>query len=122
MSKEGKSAILTAEDIFGIGQQYIRHELPGVKKGSKQGVVYLRQPSAGDVLDFVGRPEDSRNEALLSLITKVVVTEDGTPIFGGGDEDRLRDIPIAVFNSLASAVTAMTAVEPANEEDTEGNG
>jgi hypothetical protein len=118
--KADKTArFLTAEDIFSGGDDpFVEVEIPELTKKGKPGIVYLRQLPAGDVLDFVAQSDEDKNEALLGLLAKAVVTADGSPLFTEEQARNLRSISIGVFNRLTREITAMASLGP---EGAEGN-
>lgn len=116
-TKKPEAIQLTAEDILRGGDSLERLELPELTKDGRPGVVFLRQLGAGDVIAFMDHAEGApRNRAILALMAKAVVTEQGEPVFADVDDDALGSMPMGVFNKLAGAVTAM-----ANLGGEEGN-
>lgn len=119
-------AALTADELFGRGS-YKRLEIPELPKNGEPGVVWLRALSAGDVMDFTNRlggdnvPESEKTQAMLEMIAKAVVTEDGTPIFTEEQVGRLREMSMSVFTRISRAVNELTGTTEAKEAAGKGS-
>lgn len=109
---------LTAEDILnGSKANLVQFEIPELN-----GQVYLRSLPAGDVLAYT-RVKDSdadSHSALLTLISKAVTDEFGSPLFSESQVSRLGEMSISVFNRLARKVMEMANL--GNVDDVEGKG
>ncbi len=80
---------------------------------------HMRDLSAGDILDFVTyEVGEVRNEALLQLVAKAIVEEDGTPVFTDKDLKELRDMPVRIFQQLSDAVVRAAGL--GEDDDKEG--
>ena len=85
----------------------------------RTGHVFRRDLPAGDVLDFVESEEGpERNEALMRLVARAIVNQDGSPKFSEMDLGELRDMPVNIFQQMATAVTEASGVVV---EESEGN-
>lgn len=90
------------------------------KSDGSEMTLYQKDLPAGAVLDFVETEEGSeRNGALLVLVTQAVCQEDGTPVFTPEDEDRLRDMPVRIFEQISTAVVAAAGLGGDEEEGEE---
>jgi len=110
--------ILSATDIFSGGDvPFTPLEIPELTKNGKPGVVFLRSPSAGDVLDFATKSTDPdtavQHEALIVMITQCVVDQNGKRLFQ--DETRVREIPFSIFTRLMDAVNKLAGIAKKEE-------
>jgi hypothetical protein len=118
--------LLTAEDFFSSAKPKL------VTLTTIPGQVYLRPLPAGDVLDFMeqrqknlepGASQKGNRSALMRLISRAVVHEDGKPMFSEENMDRLNDIPVLVFNEISGVVLeAAGIVVGVGAEESEGKG
>ena len=84
---------------------------------------YQRDLSAGDILDFVTYAEGKeRNEALLKLVAKAIVDEDGTPVFTNEDMTKLRNMPVRIFQQLSDAVVEAAGLGVTDDEEGDEKG
>lgn len=112
------SQLLTADEIFAGGDDLLSPlEIPELKKGGKPGIVYLKQLSTGDVLDFAESGEQDQKSRMLTLIAKAVVNQDGSPMFSEDQVTRLRDIRVDVFTRLSRAITDSMSTIMAEDTD-----
>lgn len=105
--------ILSALDIFTGGDIPFKPlEIPELTKNGQVGMVYLKPPSAGDVLDFAskssGTETSEQHDALIKMITQCVVDQTGKRIFD--DESRVREIPFSIFSRLMTAVNDLAGI------------
>lgn len=109
-----KTRALTAEDLLSGGENAFKpFEIPELTKNGEPGVVWLKHLSAGAVMDFATKSERSdaeKNQAMLEMIAKAIVHEDGSPMFTEEQAARLREMSMAVFNRLVTAVNEVTGV------------
>lgn len=112
-----KSRHLDAATIFRGGDSGFEElEIPSVMVGGEAGVVFLKHLPAGDVMEYVslagGRDAASEDVqgALLALVAKAVVQEDGTPTFTEAQTERLKEISMATFNTLSDRVLKMAGI------------
>lgn len=108
--------VLSVSDLLAAGRSALRFvEIPEL-----QGGVYLRQMTAGDVMAFAERAqskdEGDRENVVLETIAKSVVNEDGVRLFADDDIQKLRDMPISIFNKLSGAINEMTGIRAKEEE------
>jgi hypothetical protein len=106
--------VLTADDLLSSPAPQPA-ELPELG-----GIVYLRLPTAGQVLDYAGAKDDPSNQALLELIAVCIVNEDGSPLFTDSQLLRLRDMSISAFNVLSTRVLQMVNLSGIGEQEGEG--
>ena len=107
----------TAKDLLSPGKI---NELPITLTDGRDGLVYRRDLPAGNVIDFAESEEGpERNEMLLRLVAQAICKDtQGTPMFSEMDLDELRNMPIGVFQQMATAVTEASGVTVG---ETEGN-
>lgn len=98
---------ITAQELFSYGREsYEPLDLPELG-----GVVYLRELSAREVLEFSAQIGDEnltaieRTAAQNELVARALVNENGARIIPVGSEDRLGDIPMKLYLKLINAVT-----------------
>ena len=114
--------LLTADDLIRGGDQpSIPLEIPEISQDGVPGIVYILRVSAGVVLDFadaIQADDTSKNAAVIEMISKVVVDKNGTLLFGGEEGiERIRRVPVQIFNRLAEAVTNMADTSPDSDND-----
>ncbi len=116
--KVADSQLLSREDIFKGGDiPFTPVEIPELDKDGRPGVVYLKQPAAGDVLDFAGLEDgDERNDGILDMVRKVTVDSNGKQIFNANDE--MEKLPLGVFTRISNAVLKLVSD---SSDDTAGN-
>lgn len=112
-NQAGNNILLSAMDIFTGGDIPFKPlEIPELTKDGKVGMVYLKAPSAGDVLDFAAKSADTNTEtqhdALIRMIAQCVVDQDGKRLFQ--DETRVREIPFSIFSRLMAAVNDLAGI------------
>ena len=96
-------ATLTAEDFFSGGDEPLnRLEIPELRKGGRPGVVFLKQLTAGELMEFKTAPADSQDEANLKLVAGAVCDASGKQIFSS--EADLKKLPMKAVNRIAKAV------------------
>lgn len=103
-----KRSTVTAQELFGFGQEdYEELDLPELG-----GVVYIRQLSAREVLEFANAINDEgitaveKTTAQNDIVARALVNENGARIIPPGQEDNLADIPMKLYLKLINAVTA----------------
>jgi hypothetical protein len=110
-NQAGKVA-LSFRDIMGGGDNpYKEIEVPGITMDGKPGVVYLKHPSAGDILRFADNASDTvdqakNNEAMLDMITKCIVDKSGSPLLSSKDE--VKQLPLPVFTCFVTAINSLS--------------
>lgn len=120
-SSNFKARALSADDILSGGENACTPlEVPELTKNGEPGVVWIKSLSAGAVMDFAARadkdkPEAERNQAMLEMIAKAIVNEDGSPMFTEEQAARLREMSMAVFNRFVTAVNGLTGIGKKDE-------
>lgn len=108
--------VLSAADLFSGGTpRPTPVSIPEIPDADgNPGTVYVRAMSARDVLSLATletKTTDEQQSAMIQIITKSVVNEDGTPMFPTAeDAERLRDLSFKVFNRLTTAVNEVAGV------------
>lgn len=109
---EDRGRLLTAEDLFGGGDEPLqRIELPMIRKGANPGVLYVRKLATEEVLEWTEMPADDNEQRAakvsrqLGLFARAVCRDsNGTPMFSSEHDDKIGRIPIGVFNLLMGAI------------------
>jgi len=101
--------VLSAETLFANGTPVaVPMEIAEIEINGKPGVLFIRSLSALDVIDFAGvetKTPQEQHDAMVKIITKSVVNEDGTPMFSSeADVEKLRNLRFKVFTAISSAV------------------
>lgn len=117
--------LLSAEDFFRGGDDpYRRVEIPELVKNGEPGIVYVKSLTTGQVFDFAERvnPEtnpsaNDRSQAMLEMIARAIVTEDGAAIFDTPEKvSRLREVSMAAYKRLSTAVNEMAGIVAKEEQ------
>jgi hypothetical protein len=110
------TAALTAEDLLSFNESSRKMlEIPELPKDGRPGVVWLQPLTAGQVMDFAARQADNmteaeKSQAMLEMIARAVVDQNGQQLFSEEQVGRLRDMSMAVFSRLTAAVNELTGV------------
>ena len=107
--------VLSAAALFAAGTPVaVPVEIPEVEINGKPGVLFIRALSARDVLDFAGSEAttpDAQQAAMIKIITKAVVNQDGTPMFASEEDvEKLRDLRFKVFTAIVAAVNEVAGL------------
>lgn len=96
---------MTSEQLFGAGSGHF-DEIDIPELG---GVLYLREPSADEVLDLADLEDaddaKGKNAHQNKLIAKLLVDENGERIVSEDDAQKLTGLPWKVYKRLVDAVT-----------------
>lgn len=104
---------LTFDQIISGGStRFTRVEIPEIVVNDQPGIVYFRQLSARDVMDFADLSGDSdeakkaRADMQYTMLAKALVDADGHQIVDTPEKlATLPDMPIKVFTGLMGALT-----------------
>lgn len=112
MNQAGKTVLSFQAIIAGGDNPYKELEIPEIQVNGQPGVVYLKHPSAGYILDFAeerskaDKDDPKNNQAMLEMISMCVVDAQGNAIFASAEE--VRKVPLPVFSRLMTAVNELS--------------
>lgn len=111
-SASNSSNVLSAEDLFS-GGGLVRLEIPEIPRNGQPGVVFIKPPSAADVLKFVHDRSadggtDLDNDHMAALVAKCIVDESGASLFSEEQATHIQDVRMDVFTRLSEAITKLT--------------
>ena len=108
---------LTAEDILKTGASGVHKvDVPGI------GSVYVRDVT-GEDMDYLRQRngEDTENAILARHIIVGICDEDGKPLFGRNDLEKLNQRKLSTLRPLAEAVVQNSGMVPEDMKELLGN-
>ncbi len=139
MSKKNENAnvnsqLLSADDILAI-PPLVKVEVPELPRNGKPGIVFVKRPSAGDMISFQSEFRKKKETAaqasvegveggengeviegdntvkggdeMSGMIVLLVVSEDGTPIFTSDQIVKIKSVRYDVWQRLASVINSV---------------
>lgn len=110
MAKKEGTHVLSMDELLTFN--LVEVPIPGLG-----GSLFMKPPTASDALKYASSiTEDGDNSHLIPVLGRLVVNENGDRIFPPGEEDGLGDVPVTVFNALATSLGKLTTIEALDEE------